>query len=287
MGKNIPDDVLFNIAVNELREGRKVALCTIVNKVGSGPRDVGSKLIVLDDGTIHGTLGGGPFERLVIEAAKEAIKQGKPKMLKYSFTGQKMEDAIDTGLICGGVITVYIDILKPVPRFVIFGTGKVGKPLADLANMLGYKVIVADPNKELVTREMYPYAEELISGEIDEIANKLRNLINKNDIVMITHGEIETDYYMVKKLIDTDTNYIGLLGSKRKVVEFAKRLKNEGIPEELIANKLVAPIGIDIGAETPEEIAVSVMAEIISIMRGGTLRRLNIIKEFIEKTKSK
>jgi xanthine dehydrogenase accessory factor len=287
MGKNIPDDILFNIAVNELRKGRKVALCTIVNKVGSGPRDVGSKIIVLDNGDVHGTLGGGPFERLVIEAAKEAIKQGKPKMLKYSFTGQKMKDAIDTGLICGGVITVYIDILKPVPRLVIFGTGKVGKPLADLANMLGYKVVVADPNKELVTKEMYPYAEELISGDIEAIANKLKSMINKNDIVMITHGEIETDYYMVKELITTDTPYIGLLGSRRKVVEFTKRLRNEGISEELIASKLVAPIGVDIGAETPEEIAVSIMAEIISIMHGGTLRRLNIIKEFIEKGKLK
>jgi len=265
----MPDDELFELITRELDKGKTVALAIIIEKIGSGPRDVGAKMAVLPDGTTLGTLGGGPFERRVIENAIEAIRTGKPRIVKFDFTGKGVKGAIDTGLICGGVLTVYIDVLKPSPNIFIVGAGRIGKPLADiLGGILKYKVIILDPQRELVSKEIFPYARELFIGSPEDIANYVYNNARENDIILIVHGEISVDYPVLKKALLSKARYIGLLGSRRKVVEFIKKLVKEGIDIEKIKTKLYAPIGIDIGSETPEEIAVSIASKVITYIRG-------------------
>ncbi|RLG74553.1 MAG: XdhC family protein [Thermoprotei archaeon] len=281
VGTSIPDDELMKLVVEGLRSGISVALCLIVSKEGSGPRDVGAKMVVYSDGRTFGSIGGGSFERYVISEALKALKEGKPRLIKFSFTSEKVSDAVDTGLICGGVLTVYIDVLRPSPKVIIAGVGKVGTPLANVLRFLGYRVIIADPNPDLVSRERFPFAEQLITGSPEEIVTKLKDIIREGDIVFVTHGEVNVDYLFVKELLKSSASYVGLLGSKRKVIEFVKRLIRENIPKELLAKKLRAPIGIDINTDTPEEISISVAAEVIMNLRGGNVRTLNIVDKVI------
>ncbi|MCD6084372.1 MAG: XdhC family protein [Desulfurococcales archaeon] len=282
-GSSIPDDELMKLIVNGLESGVRVALCLVVNKEGSGPRDIGAKMVVYSNGEVYGSIGGGYFERRVVDEALKALRNGKPKLIKFSFTGKEVSNAVDTGLICGGVLTVYIDVLKPSPRIIIAGVGKVGTPLANVLKLIGFRVVVADPNPDLVSKERFPFAEQLITGSPHEITTKLKQVIREGDIVYVTHGEVDVDYLFVKELLRTEASYVGLLGSKKKVAEFIKKLIKDKVPKELIAKKLRAPIGIDINTETPEEIAISVAAEIIMNLKGGSVKTLSIVKDLINK----
>ncbi|MEO3992706.1 MAG: XdhC family protein [Desulfurococcaceae archaeon TW002] len=280
--KNITDEEFIHFAGEKLSKGLKVAAAVVVRKEGSGPRDVGSKILVCENGEVYGTLGGGFFERHVVQEALKALAEGKPRIVRYSFTGHPIEGAVDTGLICGGILEVFIDVFKPTQRVVIFGTGRVGKPLGDLLNFLGFKIVVADPNAELVSAELYPYADTRAHIPVDQIEEKLPGLIAGGDVVFITHGEVEVDYKALKTLLRTNVKFVGLLGSKRKITEFVKRLLQEGVDKEVIRKKFRGPVGADIPADTPEEIAVSIVTELITLLKGGRLKTLNIVEEVLD-----
>lgn len=279
--RNITDEEFIHVAREKLSKGLKVAAAVVVRKEGSGPRDVGSKILVSEDGEVYGTLGGGFFEKHVIEEALRAISEGKPRTIKYSFTGHPIEGAVDTGLICGGVLEVFIDVLKPTQRVLVFGTGRVGKPLGDLLNFLGFKIIVADPSPELVSADLYPYAVTRAHIPVEKIEEKLPELISEGDIAFITHGVVEVDYKALKTLLKTNVRLVGLLGSKRKVTEFVKRLLQEGVDKEVIRKKFRGPVGADVPADTPEEIAVSIAVELIALLKGGQVKSLNIVEEIL------
>ncbi len=282
LSKNLNDEELLYKALEGLEKGHRVAIAVIIEKIGSGPRKPGAKMVIYDDGRYFGTLGGGVFERMVLEHALQAIKKGKPRIERYSFSGDETRHVKthETGLLCGGTITVYIDVLKPVPRAFIVGAGRIGKPLADLLNMLGFKIMIADPNKDLLSKEIFPYAQELIHGTPEYIGKYIEEKVRPSDIVFIVHGETNVDVPVLKHVLKSKAPFIGVLGSKRKVIEYAKILVREGIPLDDIVNKVRAPIGIDIGAETPEEIAVSVVAQVISWIHGvekDSFKTLNIM----------
>ncbi|MEM4686318.1 MAG: XdhC family protein [Zestosphaera sp.] len=279
--RNITDEEFIHLAKEKLSKGLKVAAVVVVKKEGSGPRDVGSKMLVSEGGEVYGTLGGGFFERHVVEEALKALAEGKPRVVKYSFTGRPVEGAVDTGLICGGVLEVFIDVLKPTQRVIIFGTGRVGKPLGDLLSFLGFKIVVADPNPDLVSNDLYPYAAVRAHIPVEQIEERLPELVLEGDIAFITHGIVEVDYKALKTLLKTNVKLVGLLGSKRKVAEFVKRLLQEGIDKEVIKKKFRAPIGADIPADTPEEIAVSIATELITLLKGGHIKSLNIVEELL------
>ncbi|MEM0025391.1 MAG: XdhC family protein [Zestosphaera sp.] len=279
--RNITDEEFIHLAKEKLSKGLKVAAVVVVKKEGSGPRDVGSKMLVSEGGEVYGTLGGGFFERHVVEEALKALAEGKPRVVKYSFTGRPVEGAVDTGLICGGVLEVFIDVLKPTQRVIIFGTGRVGKPLGDLLSFLGFKIVVADPNPDLVSNDLYPYAAVRAHIPVEQIEERLPELVLEGDIAFITHGVVEVDYKALKTLLKTNVKLVGLLGSKRKVAEFVKRLLQEGIDKEVIKKKFRAPIGADIPADTPEEIAVSIATELITLLKGGHIKSLNIVEELL------
>ncbi len=280
--KNLSSEEFLTMAQETLRRGSKVAVATIIRKEGSGPRDVGSKMLVGEDGKVHGTLGGGVFERHVISEALRAINEGRPRVVKYSFTGHPIEGAVDTGLICGGVLEVFIDVLKPSQRVVIFGTGRVGKPIGDLMHFLGFRVVAADPNVELVSTDLYPYAEVRAHVPVELIESRLPELIKEGDAVFITHGEVEVDYKALKTALNTRARFVGVLGSRRKIAEFVKRLTNEGVDRELVRTKFRGPVGADIPADSPEEIAVAVAAELITLMKGGTIKTLNMVEDLLK-----
>ncbi len=269
-------DIMERIS-GELRKGRRVALAVIVEKIGSGPRSVGAKMAVIEDGTVYGTLGGGPFERDVVEKALEAIREGRPRLLKYNFSGRQVSGSIDTGLICGGMVTVYIDVLVPFPRIYVVGVGRIGKPLSDILSLMGYKVVVLDTVEELVDRDKFPYALDLVVGDAERLGDYIVENAREGDIVLIVHGEVDVDYTVLSKALGSRASYIGLLGSRRKVIEFVKRLVSSGVGLDIIRDKLYAPIGIDIGCETPGEIALSIASQVVSWIRGRAERNYRVL----------
>ncbi|MEM3072695.1 MAG: XdhC family protein [Candidatus Bathyarchaeia archaeon] len=246
-----------------LEEGRRIALCTIIEKKGSGPRNVGAKMIVSEDGKTVGTIGGGSLERALIDKSLKALREGKPKKAVFSLGGGG-EGAIETGLICGGELTIFIDPIEPKQRLIVIGAGHVAYPLAKLADILGFSLVVVDDNEELANRERFPMAQEIITGRFNEILDKIE--IGSRDFVVILHGEPEHDFLALEKIIKKRPAYVGLLGSKSKVTTLVKRLREAGISDEDL-KLLHAPLGLDIGAQTPEEIGISILAEVINEKR--------------------
>jgi xanthine dehydrogenase accessory factor len=251
---------LLKEGVRLLENGKKIALCTIIEKRGSGPRDVGAKIIVSEDGEVIGTIGGGNFERALLNEALEALKEDKPRKVVFSLHEGAREGTIKTGLICGGELTVFIDIIEPEPRLILIGAGHVAQPLAKMAGITGFDIVIVDDNEELASKERFPMAQEIITGKFDEVLDKIE--VKPRDFVVIVHGEPEHDYLALEKVIRKKPAYVGLLGSKAKVAKLIKRLREAGISDEDL-KILHAPVGLDIGAQTPEEIAVSILAEII------------------------
>ncbi|WFO75219.1 XdhC family protein [Desulfurococcaceae archaeon MEX13E-LK6-19] len=280
--KFVSDKDLFEKAVEALEQGLRVCIAVIVEKIGSGPRGPGAKIVVLEDGRYYGTLGGGPFERMVVSHALQAIKEGKSRLEKYSFTGTEEPEkkgVHETGLLCGGTVTVFFDVLKPKPTAFIVGVGKIGKPLADIMNLIGAKIVALDPNRELLKKEVFPYAE-LYHGTPEEIGEYIKENARPIDMVFIVHGETNVDVPVLKKAVESKAGFIGVLGSKRKVIEYAKMIIREGVKPEDLRKKVRAPIGIDIGAKTPEEIAVSIAAQAIAWLNNSEkeeYKTLNIL----------
>ena len=243
-----------------LGSGKEVALCTIVEKVGSGPRNVGAKMVVSENGKTAGTIGGGKLETALIDEALKALREGKPRKAVFSLYKEGKEGMIETGLICGGELTIFIDIIEPKRRLIIIGAGHVAWPLAKLADVVGFSLTMMDDNEELANKERYPMAEKIITGNFIEMLDKVE--VGPSDSVVVVYGEPEHDCMALEKIIKKRPAYVGLLGSRAKVATLVKRLKAAGVSNEDL-KVLHAPIGLDIGAQTPEEIGISILAEII------------------------
>ncbi len=254
---------LFEKVIEFLKLGKPIALCTIVDKIGSGPRGVGSKIVVTSDGEVIGSIGGGGFERILIDKAIESIREGKCRLITFSLGSGR---GVETGLICGGSLTVFIDVIKPKPRLIIFGSGSIAKPLAEIAHRVGFEILIADDHEDTATRERFPMASEIIIEKpLSKVLGKLE--IEASDFIAIVHGEVESEFLILKEVLKKRPRYVGLLGSKRKVSVLKKRLLESGFTVKDL-DILHAPIGLDIGAETPSEIAVSIVAELIKVLRG-------------------
>jgi len=254
------DVEILKEAIRLLEAGKPVALCTVIDKKGSGPRDIGGKMVVSEDGETFGTIGGGNLERALINESLKALREGKPKKAIFSLEDKGREGAIKTGLICGGELTIFIDVIKPKHRLILIGAGHIALPLAKLADIAGFSVVIVDDNEELANSERFPMAQEIITGKFNEILDRLD--VSPRDFVVIVHGEPEHDYLALEKTVKRKPSYMGLLGSKAKIATLVKRLKEAGINDEDL-KPIHAPVGLDIGAQTPEEIAVSILAEII------------------------
>jgi xanthine dehydrogenase accessory factor len=243
-----------------LEKGTRLALCTVIEKKGSGPREVGAKMIVRENRATYGTIGGGGLEKALVDECVRALGEHTGRTVTFSMTSDQKEGAIETGLMCGGQITVFVDAVEPDPRLIIVGSGHVALPLARLAEMVGFGVIVIDDDPERATEERFPTAERVITGDFANAVGEFD--VSPNDFVVIVHGEPEHDYIALKTMVAKKPAYIGLLGSRAKVAHLVQRLQTDGVSAGELT-MLHAPVGVAIGAETPEEIGISILAEII------------------------
>jgi xanthine dehydrogenase accessory factor len=243
------------------RLGQKCAIATIVQVRGSIPSYESAKLLVREDGSMIGTIGGGCVEAEVWNAAREVMETEKPRHLSFNL-GQ--DAAYDNGLICGGQLDVFVEPVLPSPRAFIFGAGHISKSLSKVLAMAGFSTTVIDDREAFANRERFPEADEVISGDYEEIFPKL--LINESSyIVIVTRGHRD-DMRVLRWAAGTPARYIAMIGSKRKVISVIKELENEGIPRQAM-ERIFAPMGFEIGAISPEEISISVAAEMIAMRR--------------------
>jgi xanthine dehydrogenase accessory factor len=234
------------------------ALCTIIQSKGSTPRHVNSKMLVYPDGHITGTVGGGEVENRVIKAALQAIDDRTPRLLSYNMSNPERGDPG----VCGGQLEIYVEPIVPKPVLVVVGVGHVGKAVAHLAKWLGFIVAVSDDRPEFCNPQAVPEADEFYPLPLEDLSEKL-TITPWTYIVLTTRG-MDVDVKGLPSLLESKAGYIGLIGSKRRWAATSKKLVDAGISSELIT-RVHSPIGLEIHAETPEEIAVSIMAEIIQI----------------------
>lgn len=243
------------------RLGQKCALATIVQVNGSIPSYESAKLLVREDGSMIGTIGGGCVEAEVWNAAREVIATERPRNMNFSL-GQ--DAAYDNGLICGGQLSVFVEPVVPQPRTFIFGAGHISKSLSKVANLAGFATIIVDNRETFANRDRFPEADEIYAEEYEEIFPKL-NIRDTSYIIIVTRGHRD-DMRVLRWAVTTNARYIAMIGSKRKVIGVVKELEKEGISRDAF-ERIFAPMGFDIGAITPEEIAVSVVAEMIAVRR--------------------
>jgi xanthine dehydrogenase accessory factor len=257
------DHQVLPAAASALERGEPAALVTIVRSSGSTPQRTGAKMLVYADGRIVGTIGGGCYENDAIGKARAAIETGKPALVKYDLND---DFAQESGLICGGQMEVYIDPIAAAPPLYIIGAGHVGWHLARFAGDAGFRIHVIDDREKFANRERFPAAETIA---VDDIAAWLHHaeLPPSAYAVVVTRGHTH-DFEAIRALAARDLRYLGLIGSRAKVARIFDALDAEGMPAECL-DRVHAPIGLAIGAITPAEIAVSILAELIAVRHGS------------------
>ncbi|MFZ0634303.1 MAG: XdhC/CoxI family protein [Candidatus Acidiferrales bacterium] len=251
---------LFEEIVTMRREGHRGALATIVHTNGSIPSFESSRMLVREDGSISGTVGGGCVEAEVWAAAKEVIQAELPRKMVFNLNN---EAAYDSGLICGGTLEIFVEPILPQPRLYIFGGGHVSTAVARVASLAGFWIGVVDDRASFANTERFPMAGEIYTSYEDAFEKIHPNL--STFLVIVTRGH-KDDMRVLEWAVGTEARYIGMIGSKRKVISVYKALEKEGIAPEKF-ERVFAPVGLEIGALTPEEIAVSIVSELIAIRR--------------------
>jgi xanthine dehydrogenase accessory factor len=252
---------IYEQIVQLRREGRRGAVATITNVRGSIPSFQTAKMLVRDDGSIAGTIGGGCVEAEVWQAAREVMEQEKPQSLTFNLNN---DPKYDTGLVCGGTLEIFIEPVLPPAMLYIFGAGHVAYNLYKVATVAGFDVTVIDDRESYANRERFPDAREVIADDFDAVTTRL-HVPEGSYIVIVTRGHRD-DMRILRWAVDARARYLGMIGSKRKTISTYKELEKQGIPAEKFAG-IHAPVGLEIGAVTPEEIAVSIVAEMIAERR--------------------
>jgi len=251
-------------ALSELEKNNEsAALCTVVKSEGSTPRHVGSKMLVYPDGKFIGTVGGGELENRVIKTALAALKTGIGQTLSYTMSDPSRGDPG----VCGGTVEVFVEPILPPALIVVIGAGHVGKAVVHLAKWLGYRVALSDDRAEFCNSESIPNADAYYPIPMAELVNQLK--VTHQTYLVITSRGSSVDAEGLPSLLDSQAAYIGVIGSKRRWLTTVKALKEKGVADEKIA-RVHSPMGLELNAETPEEIAVSIMAEIMMLKDKGT-----------------
>ena len=253
---------VFAALSDALARGEEVALVTITASTGSTPQRVGAKMLVFADGRTVGTIGGGCYENDAFWKAREAIKSRQPASVKYELSDDFAEES---GLICGGQMEVFIEPVEPAPDVYIFGAGHVGACLARMAHETGFRVHVVDDREKFADAELFPKG-------VDVVVDDIPTWLQANRIPPTAYGVIVTrghkhDLDALRALTPANLRYVGLIGSKAKVKRIFDALREDGATPEMLS-RVHAPIGLDIGAITPQEIAVSILAELIAVKHG-------------------
>ncbi len=252
---------IYEEIVQLRRKGLRAALATIVARKGSTPRKDAAKMLVYEDGNRTGTIGGGCTEAEVCREAMSIMRSDQPKLLRFDLTG---DDAEEGGLICGGTMEVYVEPILPDPTLIVFGAGHVGRCVAEIAKTLGFRIVVADDRIKYANSERFPHADALLVDGWEEIFHKL-TITDTSYLLIVTRGH-EYDFACLRFALQSPAKYIGLMGSRRKVKLFFEALEKEGIGQDQLG-RVHSPVGVEIGSETPEEIAVSIAAELVAVRR--------------------
>ncbi len=252
---------IYEEIVKLQREGRSGAVATIVNSRGSIPSFQSAKMLIRDDGSIAGTIGGGCVEAEVWQAAREVIASEKPRTLSFDLN---QDPKYDTGLVCGGTLEIFIEPVLPVPLLHIFGAGHVAIELFKAARNACFDCIVIDDRESYANAERFPSAQQIIAKDFDEALKELMPT-ESSYIVIATRGHRD-DMRVLRWAVQSPARYVGMVGSKRKAITVFRELTREGLKPDMF-DRVHSPVGIDIGAVTPAEIAVSIVAEIIAARR--------------------
>jgi len=263
-----PSDIVEE-AHKLMQASEPFAWVTIIGSEGSSARHLGASMIVTQDGRVFGTVGGAVAELQLIEQAVHAIKEGKPRTVKMPLP------------VCAGAITCFINIFQSLETLILIGAGHVAQPMAKLGKMLGFRVVVIDDRSEYATRERFPEADQLIVDSWEKALGEVR--IDENSFIIILTYAGEYDELALRKVINSKAAYIGMIASQSKAKAILAKLQRDKVPDELLS-RVTTPIGLDVGAETPAEIAVSTMAQIIMIRKKATGKTLSIAEREISET---
>ncbi len=246
---------VWRAIVEALETGRPAALCTVIAVDGSAPRSASTRMLVHEDGSIVGTIGGGELEHRVRAAALEALSEGRSRRFEAHLTR-------DLGMCCGGSVEVFIEPLHADPHLHVFGAGHVAAPTCELARRVGFQVTVYDEREEWLTPERFPGCELRLGDPLRALPET-----GPSDYILILTHSHQVDQQLLHALIDRRWAYLGMIGSRAKVAKFFVRLRAAGVDESRFG-LVSAPVGLDIGAETPEELAVAIVAELVRVRRG-------------------
>jgi len=242
--------------------GEPAALVTVVSTRGSTPQKAGARMLVHGDGRIVGTIGGGCLEAEMTRRARQAIMDRRAELASYDLTPH---EAGEDGLVCGGRMQVFIEPIEGTPVLCLFGAGHVAQPLSRMARACGFRVEVADDRAKFANVERFPDASLLVVDDFPGAASRM-TLGPNSYAVVVTRGH-QGDAVALEAVLRHDLRFVGLLGSRAKIVHIFAALAERGVPSERLAT-VHAPLGLKIGSQTPEEIAVSILAEMIAVRRG-------------------
>jgi xanthine dehydrogenase accessory factor len=256
-------DRILEALLSARRERRRCALLTVIEAKGSTPRKPGSKMLVFELGhppEAVGTIGGGALEHELVRVARERIGQPRPMLVQRHLTHE-------LGMCCGGGVTVLVEPQTYSPQLIVFGAGHVAQPLASVAALAGFEVTVVDAREALATRERFPQARRILVEEPEDVVDDIHTDPRDTYVVVVTHDH-GLDERIAARILRRPTRFVGVIGSDRKREMFRKRLAGRGLTVAEI-DRMRTPVGVDIEAETPAEIAVSIVAELIRVRRRG------------------
>jgi xanthine dehydrogenase accessory factor len=249
---------IFEEAARLERDGVPATLCTVVGAEGSTPRAVGARMIVYPGGRTYGTIGGGSLEKHVTDLCRDE-PPGTPRVVDLDLAG-------DVEMACGGAVSVLLEPLGRSPRLVVFGAGHIARALAPMAAACGFRLTLVDDLPEYASPERFPDVESYVHSFEPSDWERI-TFDERTYCVIVTRGH-DRDLEVLRALVDRDLAYVGMIGSKTKVAETMKALREEGMAQERL-ERVCAPIGLDIGSETPAEIAVSILAQLVRVRRTG------------------
>jgi xanthine dehydrogenase accessory factor len=254
---------LLDELTEALAAGRPVVMATVVDTRRSVPRRAGTKMLIYGDGALTGTVGGGEMESRIIDAAHGVLQDGKTQLLSYELLEPEKGDPG----VCGGEVHIYLEPYMPPHTVFVIGAGHVGKAVVGLASWLGYRTVVTDDREEQLTPDAIPRADVRLPGTVT--AALAAHPVTEDTSIVLVSRDVAIDADAIPQLLATPARYVGVMGSERRWLTVRRRLVEAGVDEAEL-ERIHVPIGIELGAETVEEIAVSILSEVIRVTRAGT-----------------
>lgn len=264
---------IYNEIQSLLKRGERIAVATVVKTIGAAPCGVGTKMLIRADGSTSGSFSGAKADQQVVDEARKALRESRSQLMHVHL------DADQAVGSCGATLEVFIEILHPEPRLIIAGAGNVAQSLSQLAATLDFRIVVVDDRRDLADPQMFGDHVQLTFGDIPQTIRELEP-DEASWIVIVTRGH-HLDKDALRAALETNVCYVGMIGSPGKIKNIFRDLLKEGIPRERL-EQVHSPIGLDLGAETPEEIALSIAAEMVMLRKHGSGASLKTLHHFLE-----